>query len=418
MNIVEKILASHSNRKSVTPGEIIDAKVDLVLANDLSAFPAIEEFKKVGTKRVFDRKKIAIVFDHFVPAKDIRTATLCKNIKKWVREQGIVNFFDVGKGGIEHIILPDSGLILPGEIIIGGDSHTITYGALGAAGIGVGSTDIAATFITGRIWLKVPGCIKIHFSGKLPKWVSAKDLALFTIGKIGVEGARYKAIEFAGDTIKNLDMAGRFTLCNMATEMGAKIGIIEPDKKTEEFLNKVATKKFETIKNDSDAHYSMVYKFEVGEMEPMIACPSSPEKVVPISKIGNIKIDQVLIGSCTNGRLEDLKIAADILEGKKICRDVRLIVIPGSQDIYLEAIKRGIIEKFVRAGAVVSTPSCGPCIGGHLGVITEGEICLSTTNRNFVGRMGHIKSNVYLSSPAVAAASAIAGKIAGPKKGL
>lgn len=416
MNLVEKVLASHCGRKSVTPGEIINAKVDLILGNELSTIVAISEFEKVGAKKVFDNTKIAIVPDHFTPAKDIRTAEICKKIRHWVKDQSIVNYFEVGRGGIEHVVLPDEGLVLPGTIIIGGDSHTVTYGALGCLGMGVGSTDMAYAFVTGEIWLKVPESIKLVFHGAPGKWAYAKDLILFAIGKLGVDGARYKAVEYAGEAIKNLEMTGRLTMSNMVAEMGGKVGVIEPDEKTEEFLRKVTKKKYQIVKSDPDARYSDVHEFDVDEMEPMISRPTSPDNVAPVSEVDGVKLDQVFIGSCTNGRIEDIRLAAGILKGRKVHPDVRMIIVPGSQRVYEQAARENLLEIFVAAGGAVSTPTCGACVGGHMGVLGSNEVCLSTTSRNFVGRMGDVNSRTYLSNPAVAAASAVAGQIVHPDK--
>ena len=388
MNFVEKILAVRCGRKKVKPGEIIQAKVDLILGNELSTIVAIQEFEKVGAKRVFNPDKITIVPDHFTPAKDIRTAEICKKIREWVRAQEIPHYFEVGRGGIEHVVLPDEGLVLPGALIIGGDSHTVTYGALGALGMGVGSTDMAAAFITGEIWLKVPETIKIVFNGTPGKWTAAKDLILFAIGQVGIDGARYRAVEYAGSAVKNLTMTGRLTLANMVAEMGGKVGVIQPDEKVIEFLSRVAEKRmritdaydeesliakrrYERVEkfldafrnngtqfsspanifiNDLDANYAKIYELNVEGLEPMIACPPSPDKVVPLSKLGNIKLDQVFIGSCTNGRIEDLRIAANILNGRKVSPHTRLLIVPGSQEVYLQALNEGIVQKFVEAG--------------------------------------------------------------------
>jgi 3-isopropylmalate/(R)-2-methylmalate dehydratase large subunit len=414
MNLVERILATHSDTKEIHPGQIVNARVDLVFGSELSTILAIEEFEKVGAKGVFDPDKIVIVPDHFTPAKDIQTAEICKRVREWVRAHGIRHYFEIGRGGIGHVLLPERGLILPGTLVIGGDSHTVTYGALGCLGIGVGSTDMAAAFITGQIWLKVPQTIKVVFHGRLRPWVGAKDMVLLALNRLGADGARYMAVEYAGEAVRQLHISGRFTLCNMSAEMGAKAGIIEPDEKTQEYLDSVTTLRYEILKNPPEASYAKVYEFEVDQLEPMVACPPSPTASCPVGSLQGLKLDQVLIGSCTNGRIEDLRVASAILDGRKVHPDVRLIVVPGSQEVYLKALREGIISRFIEAGAAVSTPTCGACIGGHMGVLASGEVCLSTTNRNFIGRMGHTGSKVYLCNPAVAAASAVAGCIVHP----
>ncbi len=416
MTITEKIFAAHSGRDFVKAGELINAKVDVALANDITGPIAISEFKKIGVERVFDPSRVVLVPDHFVPNKDIKSAQQAKIVRDFSREQKLTNYFEVGRMGIEHALLPDKGIVTAGDLIIGADSHTCTYGALGAFSTGVGSTDLGCTMASGETWFKVPSAIKVEFSGKLNKWVSAKDLILHLIGDIGVDGALYKTLEIGGDTIKNMPMDGRFTICNMAIEAGAKNGIIEPDEITREFLKGRSLREPVFYKSDEGANYERVIKYDVSEIEPTVAKPHLPENTCPISKIGDIKIDQAVIGSCTNGRLSDLKVAAEILEGRKVHPDVRLIVFPGTQEIYLEAIKLGYIESIIKAGGAVSTPTCGPCLGGHCGILAKGERAISTTNRNFVGRMGHPESEVYLSSPAVAAASAILGKISSPEE--
>ena len=416
MTITEKIFAAHSGRDFVKAGELINAKVDVALANDITGPIAISEFKKIGVERVFDPSRVVLVPDHFVPNKDIKSAQQAKIVRDFSREQKLTNYFEVGRMGIEHALLPDKGIVTAGDLIIGADSHTCTYGALGAVSTGVGSTDLGCTMASGETWFKVPSAIKVEFSGKLNKWVGAKDLILHLIGDIGVDGALYKTLEIGGDTIKNMPMDGRFTICNMAIEAGAKNGIIEPDEITREFLKGRSLREPVFYKSDEGANYERVIKYDVSEIEPTVAKPHLPENTCPISKIGDIKIDQAVIGSCTNGRLSDLKVAAEILEGRKVHPDVRLIVFPGTQEIYLEAIKLGYIESIIKAGGAVSTPTCGPCLGGHCGILAKGERAISTTNRNFVGRMGHPESEVYLSSPAVAAASAILGKISSPEE--
>ncbi len=415
MNLVERILAAHSGRSKVSPGDFIMPRLDLILANDITAPLAIKEFRRLGLKRVFDPGKIVFVPDHFTPNKDIPSAEQAKMVREFAREQGII-YFEVGRLGIEHVLLPEQGLVLPGEVVIGADSHTCTYGALGAFATGMGSTDIAMAMATGDTWMKVPETIKVIYHGRVGQWVGGKDLILYTIGQIGVDGALYAALEFSGEAVKNISMDGRFTMANMAIEAGAKAGIFEVDEKTLLYLKPRAKRPYAVYQGDNDAEYSRVIEFDVSSIEPQVSLPHSPANAVPLSKTKGVKIDQVVIGSCTNGRLEDLEIAARILEGAKIHPDVRLIVIPGSSKVYLDALKEGLIEIFVSAGAVVSPPTCGPCLGGHMGILAAGEKCLSTTNRNFVGRMGHPSSEVYLSNPAIAAASAIAGQITGPEE--
>lgn len=414
MNITEKILAEHSNLDEVSAGQLITAKVDITLANDITGPVAINEFNKIGVDKVFDKERVVFVPDHFVPNRDIKSAEQVKQIREFARKQELTHFFEVGRMGIEHALLPDNGIVTSGDIVIGADSHTCTYGAIGAFSTGMGSTDIACAMASGDTWLKVPSAIKVEFNGKLNKWVSAKDLILYLIGNIGVDGALYKTLEIGGSTIRELPMDGRFTICNMAIEAGAKNGIIEPDEITKKYLSErsIRTPKFYT--SDKDAEYEKVIVYNTEEIEPVVAFPHLPENVKPVSKAGRIKIDQAVIGSCTNGRLSDIKAAADILKGKKVNKDVRLIVFPATQQIYLEALKSGYIETIIEAGGAVSTPTCGPCLGGHCGILAAGERAISTTNRNFVGRMGHIDSEVYLASPYVAAASAIAGEIISP----
>ena len=414
MTITEKIFAAHASLDEVKAGDLITAKVDITLANDITAPVAIKEFKKIGVDKVFDKERVVFVPDHFVPNKDIKSAEQVKMIREFSREQDLVNFFEVGRMGIEHALLPEKGIVTAGDLIIGADSHTCTYGALGAFSTGVGSTDLACAMASGETWFKVPSAIKVEFNGKLNKWVSAKDLILHLIGDIGVDGALYKTIEATGNVIEEMDMDGRFTFCNMAIEAGAKNGIIAPDEKTKEYLEGRSIRPYKFYQSDPDAQYERVIRYDVSQIEPTVAFPHLPENTRPISKVGDIKIDQAVIGSCTNGRLSDLKIAADILKGRQVNKNVRLIVFPGTQAIYLEAIKRGYVQTIVEAGGAVSTPTCGPCLGGHAGILAAGERAISTTNRNFVGRMGHVDSEVYLASPAVAAASAILGKIASP----
>ena len=414
MTITEKIFAAHCGKDFVQAGELISAKVDITLANDITGPVAIKEFRKIGVDRVFDKDRVMFVPDHFVPNKDIKSAEQVKMIREFAKEQGLTNFFEVGRMGIEHALLPEKGLVTAGDLVIGADSHTCTYGALGAFSTGVGSTDLACAMASGETWFKVPSAIKVEFNGKLNKWVCAKDLVLHLIGDIGVDGALYKTIEVGGNVIEEMDMDGRFTFCNMAIEAGGKNGIIVPDKITEEYLKNRSVRQPKFYTSDPDALYERVIKYDVSEIEPTVAFPHLPENTKPISQVGDIKIDQSVIGSCTNGRLSDLKIAADILKGHKVHPDVRLIVFPGTQQIYLDAMEKGYIRTIIEAGGAVSTPTCGPCLGGHAGILAAGERAISTTNRNFVGRMGHVDSEVYLSSPAIAAASAITGKISSP----
>ncbi len=414
MTITEKILADHAGKKSVEPGELITVKVDIALGNDVTAPIAIRKFKEAGAKKVFDLNKVVLVPDHFTPNKDILSAMQAKILREFAREQEITHYFEQGEVGIEHVLLPEQGIVLPGDLIIGADSHTCTYGALGAFSTGVGSTDLAATWITGEIWLRVPETIKFVYHGKRNKWVSGKDLILYTIGKIGVDGALYKAMEFRGPVIEQLPMSDRFSMTNMAVEAGAKNGIIPPDEITLDFIKKRAKRSYKLYYSDSDAKYSEVIDIDVSAIEPQVALPHLPENTKNVSEVSNIEIDQVFIGSCTNGRLEDLRIAAKILKGKKKKKYLRLIVIPATPTIYRQALKEGIIETLTEAGAVIGPPTCGPCLGGHMGVLAKGERAISTTNRNFVGRMGHPESEVYLASPAVAAASAITGRITHP----
>jgi len=414
MTIAEKILAQHAGKDVVRPGELITARVDMVLGNDITSPLAINEFKKIGVKRVFDKDRIALVPDHFTPNKDIKSAEQSKLLREFAREHQITYYYEVGRMGIEHALLPEEGLALPGEIIIGADSHTCTYGALGAMSTGVGSTDMAAAMALGEAWFKVPSTLKFVFNGKLQPWVSGKDLILYLIGKIGVDGALYRSMEFWGEMISSLSMDSRLAMCNMAIEAGAKCGIIEPDQITLDYVTPRAKRNFTPVYVDKDAEYEKVYTFSGDEIEPQVAFPHLPENTRGISEVGEVRLDQVVIGSCTNGRMEDLRIAAEILRGKKVHRDVRLLIIPGTQNIVRQAMREGLLEIFIAAEAVVSTPTCGPCLGGHMGILANGERALATTNRNFVGRMGHPGSEVYLSNPAIAAASAIAGKICAP----
>jgi len=414
MTITEKILAAHAGLDEVKPGDLITAKVDITLANDITGPVAINEFRKIGVDKVFDKERVVFVPDHFTPNKDIKSAQNAKQIREFAKEQGLRHYFEVGRLGIEHTLLPDQGIVGPGDLVIGADSHTCTYGALGAFSTGVGSTDLACAMASGETWFKVPETIKVVFNGKLNKWVSGKDLVLHLIGDIGVDGALYQALEITGSAIDELSIDGRFTICNMAIEAGAKNGIIPPDKTTEEYVKNRTLRPYKFYRSDENAQYSRVIEYNTADIEPTVAFPHLPENTKPISQVGNIKIDQAVIGSCTNGRLPDIKEAAEILDGRKVHPDVRLIVLPGTQEIYLEAMKLGYAEIIVKAGGVFSTPTCGPCLGGHMGILAEGERAISTTNRNFVGRMGHPRSEVYLSNPAIAAASAILGRIASP----
>jgi len=414
MTITEKIIAAHAGLMEVRPGQFVYADVDVCLGNDITAPIAIEEFEKAGIKKVFDSEKIVLVPDHFTPNKDIKSAQQSKSLRLFADKHHLRHYYEIGRMGIEHALLPEKGIVAPGDLVIGADSHTCTYGALGAFSTGIGSTDLAACFATGKVWLKVPETIRFVYNGKVRNWTSGKDLILYTIGKIRVDGALYRAMEFTGSAIANLPMDDRFTMCNMAIEAGAKNGIISPDKYTEEYIKGRVTKKYKNYQSDPDCKYAKTYEFNADKISPQVALPSLPENTKPVAEVSGIKIDQVVIGSCTNGRISDLRIAAQILKGKKVHPSIRLIVIPATQEIYKQAVKEGIVEIFIDAEAVVSTPTCGPCLGGHMGILAEGERALSTTNRNFVGRMGHPKSEIYLCSPAVAAASAITGEITPP----
>ncbi len=418
MTAAEKILAAHGGKETVKPGELVKAKVDLILGNDITAPVAIREFRKIGVDKVFDPERIVLVPDHFTPNKDIASAEQAKIMKEFAREQGITHYYEVGRMGIEHALLPELGLTLPGEIIIGADSHTCTYGALGALATGIGSTDMAAAMALGETWFKVPSTIKFVYRGELNPWVSGKDLILYTIGQIGVDGALYQSMEFTGPVIRSLSMDSRLAMCNMAIEAGAKAGIIEPDEITYQYLEGRAQREYRGLFSDGDAVYAQEIEFNVEEIEPQVAFPHLPENTRGISEVGEVALDQVVIGSCTNGRLEDLRIAAELLKNKKVHPRVRLIIIPGTQKIYQQAMKEGLMDIFIEAEGAVSTPTCGPCLGGHMGVLAKGERALATTNRNFVGRMGHPESEVYLSNPAVAAASAVTGKISAPEEVL
>lgn len=414
MTISEKILAKHAGKPQVQPDELVEVRVDFALGNDITAPLAIEAFRLAGAKHVFDRERIALVPDHFTPNKDIASAMQVQVLREFAREQNLKYFFEVGRVGVEHALLPEMGLVLPGDVVIGADSHTCTYGALGAFATGVGSTDLAAAMMSGRVWFRVPHTIKFVYRGKLKPWVGGKDLILYTIGQIGVDGARYQAMELTGEVIEALPMADRLTMSNMAIEAGAKVGIIAPDKTTEEYVKARAQRSYEFYRSDADAAYAAVYDWDVSSFEPMVALPHSPGNVRPVTELSDITIHQVVIGSCTNGRLEDLREAASILKGKKVAPHVRCLVIPATQDIYRKAMEEGLFQIFLDAEVAISTPTCGPCLGGHMGILAAGERAVATTNRNFVGRMGHPESEVYLSNPAVAAASAVAGKIVHP----
>ena len=414
MTMTQKILAKHAGLDSVVAGQLIEADLDLVLGNDVTTPVAIHEMEKFNKKDVFDKEKIALVMDHFTPNKDIKSAEHCKCVREFSCANQIKNYFDVGEMGIEHALLPEKGLIVAGETCIGADSHTCTYGALGAFSTGVGSTDMAAGMATGKAWFKVPSAIKFNIVGEKAPWISGKDVILHIIGMIGVDGALYKSMEFVGEGIKNLTMDDRFTIANMAIEAGAKNGIFPVDELTEEYMKEASTKTWTKYEADADAEYDEEYTIDLSTLKPTVAFPHLPENTKTIDEVGDIKIDQVVIGSCTNGRISDMRIAAEIMKDKKVAKGLRVIIIPGTQKIYLQMIKEGLAEIFINAGAIVSTPTCGPCLGGHMGVMAAGEKCVSTTNRNFVGRMGHVDSEVYLASPAVAAASAITGKISCP----
>ncbi len=413
MTLAEAILAVHSSRDKVSPGEFLNVKVDMVLANDITGPIAIREFNKIGVGKVFDPQKVVMVPDHFTPNKDIASAEQAKIIREFCVQQGC-HYYETGRAGIEHVLLHEEGLVLPGDVVIGADSHTCTYGALGAFATGMGSTDIASAMATGEIWMKVPQTLRFNYRGRPQNWVNGKDFILHTIGDIGVDGALYSAMEFGGEAIENLSLEGRFTMANMAIEAGAKAGLFYADEKTKEYVNGRARKPYKVYPRDACGEYFRVIEYDVSKIEPQVAFPHLPSNTRPVSKASSIVIDQSVIGSCTNGRIEDLRVAARVLKGKAIKSDVRCIIIPGSQAVYLDALREGLIEIFIESGCVVSTPTCGPCLGGHMGILAAGEKAIATTNRNFVGRMGSPKSEVYLSNPAVAAASAVAGRIMNP----
>jgi 3-isopropylmalate/(R)-2-methylmalate dehydratase large subunit len=417
MNITEKILAHASGKTKVHPGEIVDADVDTIMVHDLTGPLAVEAFKRIGVTRVWNNKKVVIILDHQVPAESVKAAELHKTMRKFAKEQQI-RLYDVGRGGICHQVMPEKGHVTPGAVIVGADSHTCTYGAFGAFATGIGSTEAAAVFATGKIWLKVPEAVKISVNGQFRKYVTSKDLILAVIGKLGVDGAIYKSAEFTGSTIRGMSMAGRMTLCNMAVEMGAKNGIITPDATTRKFLEgRVAQplSAFDALQSDADAAYAKTVEFDVSGLTPQVACPSSVGNVKPASELSGTTVDQAFIGSCTNGRIEDLRLAAQILKGKQVKDGVRALVIPASQEVYTQALREGLIEIFTDAGAIVCGSACGPCLGGHIGLLASGETCVSTSNRNFVGRMGSTEAKVYLASPATVAASAVTGRITDPR---
>ena len=416
MTMTQKILAAHAGLDSVEAGQLIEAKLDMVLGNDVTSPVAINEMVKFGSDSVFDKTRISLVMDHFTPNKDIQSAENCKQVREFAKKHDILHYYDVGNMGIEHALLPEKGIVTCGECIIGADSHTCTYGALGAFSTGVGSTDMAAGMITGKAWFKVPSAIKVVITGKKARCISGKDVILHLIGEIGVDGALYKSLEFIGDGIKELSMDDRLCISNMAIECGAKNGIFPVDEITLDYVNGRSLRDYKVYEADPDAEYDSVVEIDLSSLKPTVACPHLPENTKTVDELGRIDIDQVVIGSCTNGRMEDMRIAAEILKGKKVAKGVRCIVIPATQQIYLNCVKEGLAEIFVEAGAIVSTPTCGPCLGGHMGILAAGERAVSTSNRNFVGRMGHTKSEIYLASPAVAAASAVKGYIADPRE--
>ena len=415
MTMTQKILAAHAGLAEVKAGQLIEAELDLVLGNDITSPVAINEMKKMNRQTVFDKDKIALVMDHFIPNKDIKSAENCKCCREFACRHEISNYFDVGDMGIEHALLPEKGLVVAGDAVIGADSHTCTYGALGAFSTGVGSTDMAAGMVTGKAWFKVPSAIRFELVGKPSKWVSGKDVILHIIGMIGVDGALYRSMEFTGEGIKNLSMDDRFTICNMAIEAGGKNGIFPVDETALQYMKEHSKREFTVYEADEDAEYDETYVIDLSRLKPTVSFPHLPSNTRTIDQVGEVTIDQAVIGSCTNGRIDDIRAAAEILKGKKVAKGVRCIVIPATQAIYLQAMREGLLEIFIEAGAVVSTPTCGPCLGGYMGILAAGERCISTTNRNFVGRMGHVDSEVYLASPAVAAASAVAGKITAPE---
>lgn len=416
MTMTQKILAAHAGLKEVEAGQLIEADLDMVLGNDITAPVAIQEMEKIKKKQVFHKDKIALVPDHFTPNKDIKSAQNCKCLREFAKEHDITNYFEIGEMGIEHALLPEKGLVVAGEAVIGADSHTCTYGALGAFSTGVGSTDMAAGMVTGKAWFKIPAALKFELMGCPGKWVSGKDIILHIIGLIGVDGALYRSMEFVGDGIKNLSMDDRFTMANMAIEAGAKNGIFPVDEKTIAYMEEHSQKEYKVYEADEDADYEKTYPIDLSKIRPTVAFPHLPENTRTIDEVGEVEIQQVIIGSCTNGRIEDLRAAAKVLEGRKVKKGMRVIIFPATQDIYLQAMEEGLLSTFIKAGAAVSTPTCGPCLGGHMGILAQGERAVATTNRNFVGRMGHVESEIYLASPAVAAASAVTGRISGPEE--
>ncbi len=416
MTITEKILAAHAGKSEVHPGELIEVRVDLALANDITAPLAIRVFQRMGADRVFDPEKVALIQDHFVPNKDIDSAEQARVTREFSREQGLKHFYEIGEAGIEHVMLPERGMVVPGDVVIGADSHTCTYGGLGAFSSGVGSTDLAGVMATGEIWVKVPPTIRLVFEGNLGRWVQGKDLILHAIGLLGVEGARYRSLEFTGPVIEALSMEGRLTMANMAVEAGAKNGIVPPDQVTRAYVAERSSRVGEYCAGDPGAEYERVIHISVDGLQPVVACPNSPDNTAPVPEVRDVRIDQVFIGSCTNGRIEDLRSAAQVLAGRQRHKDVRVIVVPGSPLVYRQALNEGLFQVFLDAGAVIGPPTCGPCLGGHMGVLAKKERAVSTSNRNFVGRMGHPESEVYLANPAVAAASAILGRVASPEE--
>jgi len=415
MNITEKILAKASGKKEVSPGEIVNAKVDMAMVHDLTGPLSVKTFRKIGVKKVWDNQKIVVDFDHLVPANSERAAELQRVMREFVKEQNIDNFYDIGRGGVCHQVMPEKGHVRPGELIVGADSHTCTYGAFGAFATGIGATDMAAVFATGALWLKVPSVIKVNVEGRFQSHVTAKDLILKIIGELKADGAIYKGLEFTGPIVRNMSIDGRMTMCNMAIEASAKNGVVEPDEITLNYVKERTNKPFQIVKNDPDAEYEKILNLDVTNMESQVASPHSVDNVKPVSEVAEVNIDQAFLGSCTNGRIEDLRLASSFLKGKKVKDGVRMIVIPASQEIYLQALQEGILEIFLKAGAIVGNPTCGPCLGGHLGLLASGEVCVSASNRNFVGRMGSPKAYVYLASPATVAASAVTGKITDPR---
>jgi len=415
LNIIEKILARASSKETVKPDEIVEARIDVAMIHDLTGPLTVNAFHEIGSKKVWDPNKIVVIFDHLVPANSVTTAELHKTLREFVKEQGIEQFFDIGRGGVCHQVMPEEGFVKPGEVIVGADSHTCEYGALGAFATGIGSTEMAAVFVKGSLWFRVPKVIRIQVNGRFQNHVSAKDLILKTISMLGSGGATYKGIEFGGRTISDMSIDGRLTICNMVIEAGAKAGIIEPDEKTINYVKEHSNKSFTPLKSDPHAGYEKRIELDVTDLPPQVACPPSVDNVKPASELRDVEIDQAFIGSCTNGRMEDLRVVAKLLHGRKINRGVRTIIIPASQKIYLDCLREGLIETFIRAGAAVGNPNCGPCLGGHMGILAPGEVCISTSNRNFTGRMGSPQAKVYLASPATAVASAVEGRIVDPR---